>query len=66
MGQLDFDTKNNAIELDGFDDLSKLLKELPNQVARRVVRQSLFAAVKPVVKAARQNAPVRADAKEIK
>ena len=67
MGKLDFDTKNNGIQLTGFDELSNLMKQLPDQVARRVVRQSLFAAVKPVVKMAKALAPVRSvgDAKKI-
>lgn len=59
MGILDFNTKNSAITLDGFDDMTALMKGLPNRVSKTVVRQSLMAAVTPVLKAMRANAPVR-------
>lgn len=48
-----------SAEVSGFEELEKLLRELPEIAQRRVYREALSAAGKPIAKAARTKAPTK-------
>jgi HK97 gp10 family phage protein len=43
----------------GFDALDKMLKVLPAKVGKKIAKKAMRAALKPVLKGARNNAPVK-------
>jgi HK97 gp10 family phage protein len=51
-----------TFKLDGIKGIKRALDQLPNAVAKKVIRQQIRAALKPVRAAVRENAPVESGA----